>query len=274
MALMRVAAFLLACSVAASASAATIVDPQLPPPGLAPGSVYQRLWVSTVDYPIFTSSTYPPSGDVGGLAGGDYNVTYEAYAAGWIPDWDGDEILFHAILSDETTNARDRLSIVGPIYNLGNELIASDAADLWDGTIDHAIRYDVFGNSVPDGTRVWAGCTAQGTKSTGNNCGSWLNPNTFGFTGNPNDITLNWIVITEMQCNQSARLYGLSDPLTVPQPGDFNGDLAVDAADYVTCARTPARPPITTAGGAILASRFPPAARPRPRPSPNRPPSY
>ncbi len=230
---MRLTVFLLACSVALSARASTIVDPQAPPPGLAPGTVYHRLWVTAFDYPVTTSSTYPPVTGIGGLAGGDYNVTLEAYFAGQIPDWDGEQILFHAILSDGVTNAKDRLTISGPIYNMANELIAQDAADLWDGTIDHAVRYDVLGNSVAEGTRVWTGTFASGGRDGSHTCGNWLNPNGSGLFGNSTSAIGAWMAASTMGGNNSARLYGLSDALVVPQPGDFNGDHTVDAADYI-----------------------------------------
>ena len=100
---MRVGAILLACCLAASARAITIHDPFGPPPGLAPGSVYQRVFVTDDSYNISADSSYPPSGStVAGLAGGDFQVNLSAYQAGqilgsdWIKDWDGDAILFHA----------------------------------------------------------------------------------------------------------------------------------------------------------------------------------
>lgn len=217
---------------AATARAVTIVDPQSPPPGLAPGTIYQRLFVTSSSFSISSSTAYPPIVGVGGLAGADYNVTFEAYQAGWMPDWDGHEVPFRAILSDGTTDARDRLTIAVPIFNMANELFANDAADLWHGSIAHAIRYDPFGQAVPDGIRVWTGTVGYGFKFI-ETCGNWLNPNVSGMTGSPSVNNANWLANVPQSCSGSARLYAVSPALVVPQPGDFNGNGTVDAADYV-----------------------------------------
>jgi hypothetical protein len=229
---MRFFAFLLALMVATSARGVTVVDPQVPPPGLAPGSIYHRLFVTGDSFGISNDTTYPPVSNVGGLAGGDFQVTLAWYQGGGIPDWDGEAVPFRAILSDGVTNAKDRLTIKGPIYNLANELVANNAADLWDGTIAHAVRYDEYGQSVNEGTRVWTGTNGLGAADP-NCCGNWFNPSSFGSYGNPNAIGFNWLVWSGQNCSNSARLYGLSPALSVPLDGDINDDDTVDAADYV-----------------------------------------
>ncbi len=75
-------------------------------------------------------------------------MTYAAATSGLIDDWQGVDIVYHAILSAPGNNAIDRLQISGPIYNIHGELVALDKADLWDGTIAHPIGYDEFGNQV------------------------------------------------------------------------------------------------------------------------------
>ncbi len=126
---------------------------------------YHRVFVTSFDAFVDTDPSFPPTpGNFNGIIGADYNVTLAAAGAGLIDDWQGVDIVYHAILSTLGNNAIDRLSISGPIYNLHGELVALNKADLWDGTIAHSISYDEFGNQVAGSfARVWTGTFANGT---------------------------------------------------------------------------------------------------------------
>ncbi len=94
--------------------------------------------------------------DLGGLSGADAICQDTATGAGL-----GDR-LWTAILSDSSTDARDRLLIGGPIFTTTGVRFAEDAGDLFDGdnfgtpADEHGgdrIGAAVFTGSRPDGTR-------------------------------------------------------------------------------------------------------------------------
>lgn len=207
------------------------------PPGLYPGDSYHRIFVTSDTYTVVSTVFIPPydvpdEGGIGGLFSADYQVTLNAWQAGMIPDWDGYAIHYTAILSDSKVNARDRLNVQGPIYNMQNELIATNSADLWDGTISNAIRYDEFGNSVAEGSVAWTGSSGFGTVDLSNNAGDWMNPSISGRTGDPFD-TKNWTTARVRAANESHHLYGFSPLLTASALlGDASDDGFVDGVDY------------------------------------------
>ena len=208
------------------------------PPGLYPGDSYHRIFVTSDTYTVVSTVFIPPydvpdEGEIGGLFSADYQVTLNAWQAGMIPDWDGYAIHYTAVLSDSKVNARDRLNVQGPIYNMQNELIATNSADLWDGTISNAIRYDEFGNSVAEGSRVWTGTAGNGGKDQPNTAGDWMNPNSTGRYGDPTALNAKWVNTNVMLANNAAHLYAFSPPLTAAAiPGDASGDGFVDGVDY------------------------------------------
>jgi hypothetical protein len=154
----------------------SLVEADTIPPGLNPGDVYHRAFVTSASY-IVEAPIYPPDpGAFSGLAGADFQVTQAAYDAGLIPDWNGIDIVWHAILSDETINAKDHVAITGPVYNMQNELIATDAADMWDGSLIHAILYDELGQPHTGvDSAVHTGSTGFGTRIPGETANSWTN---------------------------------------------------------------------------------------------------
>ncbi len=79
-----------------------------------------------------TSKLY--KGDFGGISVADTECKSLATAAGLGGNW-------KSILSDNMTNARDRLTINGPVVDMMGNPVANNAADLWDGSIQTAIRY-------------------------------------------------------------------------------------------------------------------------------------
>jgi hypothetical protein len=82
-----------------------------------------------------------------------------------------------AIISTKSESAASRLSIQpAPILNMRGELVATSAAGLWDGAIDHAIKYDQLGDDVSQlgntNIYVWTGTRSDGT-SSGSDCNGW-----------------------------------------------------------------------------------------------------
>ncbi|MGD9724417.1 MAG: PEP-CTERM sorting domain-containing protein [Pirellulales bacterium] len=197
-----------------TATAATI------PPGLNPGDIYHRIFVTSGAYSVTSSDVVPTdSSSFGGVAAADYNVTLAAYQAGLIPDWDGETIFYRAILSTSTIDARDHVDVQGAVFNMQDELIATSETDLWDGTLANAVRYDEVGISLQEDSRAWTGSTSAGTYGGAWTAGDWLVTGTGAWVGKPLATNGSWLNQNLMGGSEPSHLYGISLPLTVvPEP--------------------------------------------------------
>ena len=137
---------------------------------------------------VFVTST-THDGDLGGLAGGDA-ICNERATAGDLQSA-GDQNFF-AWLSDNSTNARDRIPQAGPyVKNDGlATIIAEDLVDLTNGNIGSPIDHDEFG-SGPFTTTVWTGTLASGNLRLHRNCAGWTqgsgsHPSLWGQTNKTN----------------------------------------------------------------------------------------
>lgn len=125
--------------------------------------------VSPVDVQLvfFTSGQW--DGILGGIAGADSKCQAAGSSLGGT---------WKAIISDSSTNAKDRITITKPIYNLraatalGPQLVASNATDLWDGSIGVAIVYDQDGNTNTTQSIATA-TSATGLKAGSGYCTDW-----------------------------------------------------------------------------------------------------
>ncbi len=218
--------------------AATFAQTQ--PPGVEPGEKYHLLFATSEFFAITTSPAVPPApSEFGSLAGGDWNVTFAAFVAGRVPGWNGLELIYQAILSINGNNARDRIAIEGKIFNTHFDLLANDLSDLWDGSLATAVDYDEFGNLITTSTDVWTGTNISGFHSS-DSCGDWNSPlgANLGSIGNATGSGNNWINFARKSCDESARLYGISPAITLPDSADFNGDNVVDGLDFLTLQQT------------------------------------
>ena len=137
-----------------------------------------------------------------------------------------------AVLSTSTVDARDRINVQGPVYNTHGDLIATDAADLWDGSIANPIRYDESGVDAFGTVAVWTGTSSNG-KATSDTAGDWQDPTKTATVGSADGVNESWIQAGTVFGTTAARLFGISSLLTVPLSGDYNGNGVVDAADYI-----------------------------------------
>lgn len=168
---------------------------------------------------FITTGTY--DGNLGGLTGADDTCNSVASAAGLSGSW-------KAILSDATTDIKDRLTIVGAIYNTrsaglgGPQLVANDASDLWDGSISAQIAYNQTGSSTTG--RAWTASTSAGVKQSVS-CVSWSSNDSSisAKTGSTGVLTSYWIASASggpYMCNSLQHLYcisqGASSPTNTP----------------------------------------------------------
>jgi len=143
------------------------------------------------------------TGNLGGLVGADATCQASAQGAG-LPG------TFLAWLADGANSPSTRDSRAGAPYVLANgPTIASDWADLTDGTISTPINRDQNGSPVSGELSVWTNVAAVGAgATTTDHCGDWTN----GATGNGAKglvwaVIINWTEETNATCSSTLRLY-------------------------------------------------------------------
>ncbi|MEZ6119851.1 MAG: PKD domain-containing protein [Pirellulaceae bacterium] len=183
-------------------------------PGLAPLDTYHRVFATNIQTRLTTSRRVPPSlPSFGGIEAASWVVTYFAFRAGVLKDWNGSDVVYRAALSDGTANAIDHTNVQGPLYNMQDELLAVGAADFFDGQLLNPIGFDEFGSPIPAGRdAMWSGNSTGGTNYSAT-CGNWdLTGESITFAGSANST--NWLIGPTLQCdNDSARLLAVSPPL-------------------------------------------------------------
>jgi hypothetical protein len=171
----------------------------------------------TVHFIFTTSASY--QGNFGGLSDADALCQSQAdggavtgsLGATWI-----------ALLSDSTTNARDRVLITAPVHISGGVRVADNQADLWDNTIQNHINVDQDGNSLNNqGKHVWTGSHLDGTgTNTAQNyqCDDWTT-SAAGSLGTQAHVDASrWFNDRNDPCNNT---YGFYCITTTPVPGDI-----------------------------------------------------
>lgn len=215
---------------------AGIIAPPPTPAGVEPGESYHWVIVTSDEYSISSSTSFPPPfGSINGLAGADWHVTLRAFNSGLLPSWDGIATPWTAILSDPNVDAVNRFTIAGQVYNTNGDKVADDSADFWDGSLDAAIQYDEFGVAVTT-NEVWSGSVSFGTWE-GESCGCWDDSSDTGWIGNASITGSPWLSSGSQNCSSTARLYGISPAITLPDSADFNGDDVVDGFDLLVLQR-------------------------------------
>ncbi len=177
--------------------------PILTPSSLNSGDTYQLIFVTSTTRDATSSNI------------ADYNAFVQSAAnAAWLGGGTIlDGVQWSAIGSTAFVDARDNALVTGPVFNLGDELVASDFADMWNGSIPFAIRFDEYGNIASD--IVWTGSGPDGRKILGLYLGGGMFDSTN--IGSTSSLSSDWI---DNSGNDSVRVYGLyalSGELTVPR---------------------------------------------------------
>ncbi|HYV36613.1 MAG TPA: PEP-CTERM sorting domain-containing protein [Gemmataceae bacterium] len=203
----------LAFALAPTAQAGIIV-----PSDLKPGDKYQLIFVTSFLSGVSSANAVPPPDypDFGGLAAADWVVTSAASDAGLIDNWDGETLLWKALLSIAGQNAVDRIPITGPVYNLAGQRLANNSADLWDGSLAAPVRYTEYGIAISGNTHVWTGTNTAGN-ANGLDLGGWLNPGApVGLVGDATFADSRWLGNSNLAGTQTAHLYAISPEFEVP----------------------------------------------------------
>ena len=150
---------------------------------------------------FLTSETFP--GDFGGLSGADALCQTAASNAGLTGSW-------KSWLSDSTTDAKDRLTDVGPWFLLDGTKIANNLADLLDGSINATISIDELGVFHPQGEpniEAWTATDCNGF-GTVDHCSDWtVMSGPLGDTGFPTAIDCAWTEGSFNLCSSPGHLY-------------------------------------------------------------------
>jgi hypothetical protein len=149
--LVALGVFGFAVSTSPLAFAAVVVAP----PGLPAGSSYRLVFATDTAMTGVSSDIDVYNNFVTTVANTEPKLT--ALGTTW-----------RAIASTSSVDARDNTgtnpaSMGVPIYNMVGQLIATSNADLWDGTIAHAIFFNQHGQPPPPGQQVvWTGTQPAG----------------------------------------------------------------------------------------------------------------
>lgn len=132
---------------------------------------------------------------------------------------------WRAIVSDASTNAKDRVTFVNgaSIKNTNGETVVASGSALWGGTLNAAIRYDENGVLISSVYNVRTATNSDGTKAAGNaydvSCTSWTsgtNSQTC-ITGNLLSKTGSWLNDSVIECSYfgsgGGRLYCVNSNL-------------------------------------------------------------
>lgn len=190
------------------------------PADLVPGQKYQLAFVTS-------GQTTATSADVS-----FYNQFVQTAASS--VGWGG--VSWRAIVSTPSIDARNN-AVVGaatPVYNLQLARVADNFADFWDSS--HAAAINVSETGVFVVAPAWTGSTAAGVGEAGKTLGN-AGVDQMGRSGAPGLTTSQWASLSAAALISPLRVYALSPELTVPSPGDFDGDGDVDGADLLVWQR-------------------------------------
>ena len=184
------------------------------PAGLNPGDPYRLIFVTSAGMDA-TAGTFVPY-DAFAAASAAASVELNALATTW-------RALLSVPTSQPLPGAREHTETSPttsfpnniPIYNLQGQLVAVDYADLWNGSIGNAIRYDEFGASVT--TPVWTG-----TATNGFGIASRQVSNSLVQVGDPMATNNTWIGFnggTVLDSSEVHSIYAVSNTIiAVPEP--------------------------------------------------------
>lgn len=136
-------------------------------------------------------------------------------------------ILWEAIVSTTTVNARDNALVSAPVYRLDGELVATGFDDLWDGSLQAPIEITQNLTVVPGAQQnlVFTGSTSEGLVDPRYPLGKGSES---ARTGRAAQIGAGWISGPDSErrnpTRRSFRMYAMSELITVAIPPDTDGD--------------------------------------------------
>ena len=176
------------------------------PPSVAAGSTYHLVFVTSTGRDATSSSI------------ADYNTFVNGQAAN-NPALTGTNVgvQYFAIASTANVHASANVPVTtAPVYNFAGQLVALNAADLWDGTLQNPILYDE--NVAPLVWEIWTGTEPTGLGGVGEELGTGTP--LAGDSGQNTSDWVNWAFLNPPN-TIGFSFYGVSEELTareIPEP--------------------------------------------------------
>jgi hypothetical protein len=186
----------------------------VPPTGLAPGSEYRLVFVTSDTRDATSTNIADYNTFVQNAARSSSALNTALTAAGFNPT----SINWTAIASTSAVNARvntatQTTDTSRPIYRLDGALVATGYADLWDGSIGVPINLTELGSSIA--VNVSTGTRPDGASNFPNVLGT-LDSSIAATVGGSGFVTLEWVAFANESLFDPVHLYGISSVLTVP----------------------------------------------------------
>ncbi|MGE4233359.1 MAG: hypothetical protein AB7F43_08525 [Bacteriovoracia bacterium] len=140
------------------------------------------------------STTSTINGNMGGLSGADAFCQSAGDASGV----GGLGLTWKAILSDSTTNAKDRVTVNGPVLNVTGSIVAYNATELWSGTLSGNVYDDSGSNS---NYFVYTGSDRYGVKMGAAFCSDWTSTSGNTENGYAGYNDYRWLESNNGSCN-------------------------------------------------------------------------
>ena len=172
---------------------------------------FHTVFLSSTSVPLPDGPIFPNS--VSNLKHFDLKCSEMASNAGLIQDWDGESVVYKAIMSDDFNDARTRIAVQGKVITTTGKIIANNDEELWDGNLDHPISWTEFGTFDFDpGNSVYSGTLIDGSRSIGQNCENWTvrSSSVGGITGVAGVVHSGWIASGNISCSVSRRTFCIS----------------------------------------------------------------
>lgn len=112
-----------------------------------------------------------------------------------------------AIVSTDTENAKDRLSIVGKVVDLNDDEVASSSSVFWNSGFAKVVSTDEALDELASNQTVWTGTDNDGTKLA-DNCTNWTS-NAGGVSGRAGQVVLStsWLNNSAGACSATKHLF-------------------------------------------------------------------
>jgi hypothetical protein len=181
----------------------------------------QRIFITSEGFQGDLDSDYMGVSFSDGIAGANGRCMKIAANAGLEGTW-------IALLGNSTMGARERSPLKGRLFNLGGEVVANDASELWSGTLTNKVTYNETG-VVATHNQVWSGVKATG--ASGAHCLDWTTNSSSqkGQNGVSTSDTSTWVNTNAWICNSPFRLYCMSSTEVIRDaaPKDYIEDFYV-----------------------------------------------
>ncbi len=180
------------------------------PTGLSPGETYHLAFVTSG----LATSTSPD------IEWYDNFVQSAANTAGIGVGSSIGDIEWSVIGSTSTVNARDHVSVSGPVYLLdGITKIADNSADLWDGTLDSDSGISLDENGAFQSWIAFTGSLSNGMKNPFTNRVLGFNSSSYGLVGDSGPY---WLHRSGYggYAGWTGHFYGISEQLTASAPSE------------------------------------------------------